>query len=538
MKKLVYLSMALVFLVALFPASASAHTEEDPMVVDLLAGQTKDIGDVLVWNNTETLYVKFVSEGDCFLEIHLQVDEDMFSPDILTKKGNPIPGQFEKSYSNGCFSEHTFTYNLADEGFTAGDNLLIAAHAALGREEAMTFVSNAGDTIYGPIYSDIQPTEWGLAGSAVRAYNWLGYTRDLNDPDQIPECTTNPISSLDWSWGFGLNPTNSPDIPGVHWISTAPNTEQWPVDSWRKVVESFEVPGYPIEGVLEVNADNYYVASNGETIGSDDNIFNGPETYTFYPVEGLNSLEFVTENWAQGSAANYCDQLRNPNGVTYKGTVSYYADGETAWGCGEDNCTDFDGKNWATYFMYTVQCTNVPNMVNGGFEEPVVNTSQGWDIFTSDQVGWTVAWAGEFSGAPTDSYLELHRGVNNWSPYSGQYAELDTDWQGPGSAGGEQASVRISQDIATCAGFDYTLQYAWSPRPNHGDNVLKVYVDGVEVASHTATGGSDTVWTESTVTFTASGSTTTIEFVEAGTPDSLGMFLDEVSVTLCDGSCP
>jgi hypothetical protein len=39
-------------------------------------------------------------------------------------------------------------------------------------------------------------------------------------------------------------------------------------------------------------------------------------------------------------------------------------------------------------------------------------------------------------------------------------------------------------------------------------------------------------------TVTATDWTTTLEFVETGTPDSFGMFLDAVSVTKCDGSCP
>jgi hypothetical protein len=340
------------------PASRAPNTEGvienaavTHTVVDLIAGGGggggTDIGDVEVWNDAEYLYVKFVSTSDCFLETHVAVANSL--DDIpQTKKGNPIPGQFPYSDPHACVTEKTYEIQLT---WPVGTNLVIAAHAATGLREAMTFVSEEGETVYGPINSDAMPTAWGTAVTAVRAYNWLGYTRDLNDPDQIPDCTSNPLSSLTWSWGFGLNPTHSPDIDGVLWISTAPNTEAWHVDSWRKFVETFEVPGEPIGGSLQVNADNYYVVSNGETLGADDDIFNGPETYDFYPMVGSNTLEFVTENWAQGSAGNYCDQLRNPNGLTYKGTVEYYADGETAWGAG----MDFPGNNWATYFGYTVQ---------------------------------------------------------------------------------------------------------------------------------------------------------------------------------------
>jgi hypothetical protein len=540
MKKVVYLLIAVSLMLALVPTMALAHTEDEPHKVTLLAGQTDPIGEVHVWNDADTLYVKFVYTGpDCgFLEVHLQVDEGTFSEDILTKKGNPIPGQFEKSYKpGGCFAENTFTYDLAAENFDCDDPLVIAAHAALGREEAMTFESNVGDTVYGPISSNDMPTDWGTAGSAVRAYNWLGYTRDLSNPDQIPACTTNPLSSLSWNWGFGLNPTYSPDIPGVLWISTAPNTEQWGVDSWRKFVESYEVPGYPIASSLQVNADNYYVVSNGETIGSDDDIFNGPETYAFYPMEGPNTLEFVTENWAQGSPTDYCDQLRNPNGVTYKGTVSYYADGETAWGCGTDNCIDFDGKNWATYFEYTVQCcTNVPNVVNGGFEEPVPATSQGWDIYDSgtEGLGWTVEWydgSTSYGGQtrPATAHLELHKSGTVVSSYEGnQYAELDTDWDGPGGGlNGEPASVRIYQDLDTCPGASYTLHFAWAPRPGYTSQ-LEVYWDGDPLGPFE--GGSG--WQQEEFPVSASGTSTQLEFVETGPSDSFGMFLDDVRVEI------
>jgi hypothetical protein len=547
MKRLVYLLIAVSLMLALVPAVASA----DEITVDLLAGQTEDIGDVKVWNDAEKLYVQFLYTGpDCgFLEVHLQVDkEGAWSEDILTKKGNPIPGQFEMSHKpGGCFTEHTFEYDLVGEGFDCDGTLWIAAHAALGREEAMTFESNVGDIVYGPISSNDMPTDWGTTGSAVQAYNWLGYTRNLGDPDQIPGCTTNPYSSPSWSWGFGLNPTYSPDIPGVPWISTAPNTEQWDVDSWRKFVENYEVPGYSIAGSLQVNADNYYVVSNGEVIGSDDNIFNGPETYAFYPMEGTNTLEFVTENWAQGSPTNYCDQLANPNGVTYKGTVSYYADGETAWGCGNDsaepNCHDFDGKNWATYFEYAVQCcTNVPEVVNGSFESPVVTATQGWDIYDSGYagLGWTVEWRADVPTSwggwtrPDPAHLELHRGVNNWLPSDGyQYTELDTDWNDHvGSLNNEPASVKIYQDLLTCPVETYVLTYAWSPRPGHGDNSMEVYWDGNLIATHSGSGGSNTNWTVETHSVTASVYTTRLEFVETGTNDSLGMFLDDVGVEI------
>jgi hypothetical protein len=180
---------------------------------------------------------------------------------------------------------------------------------------------------------------------------------------------------------------------------------------------------------------------------------------------------------------------------------------------------------------------NAANLItNGDFETPEVTTTQKWDIYDSGYsgLGWIVEWADSYVGAPDPAHLELHRGVNNWAPYEGsQHAELDTDWQGPGGASGEEASVRIYQDIDTCTTATYTVSYAWSPRPGESDNAIEVYWDGGLLATHSEDGSSNanTVWTlESHTGLSATGSITRLEFIETGTPNSLGMFLDAVSV--------
>ena len=330
--------------------------------VALLAGQTLEVGEVYIWNDIDNLYVKYViTDSDwCLIETHVHVGEELADFPLAGKQGNPVPGQFDYSDPHGCVPYYTYNIPLGD--WAGGcDELMIAAHAVVQKatrvDDILVFESEIGTSVFGPIYEvpDLG-SNWGDEGAAVRAYNWMGYTRDLSDPDQIPGCLTNPAVSTTWSWGFGnvFNPTYNPDIDDVIWISTAPNTEIWHVDSWRKFAQNFNVPGTPISGSIMVNADNYYLVSNGGEIGSDDNIFNGPETYSFLPVEGTNSLEFIVKNLASGSAGDYCAQLGNPNGLTFKGEVDYYYykyETETAWADG----TRFTLKgNWATYFYYTV----------------------------------------------------------------------------------------------------------------------------------------------------------------------------------------
>jgi hypothetical protein len=187
--------------------------------------------------------------------------------------------------------------------------------------------------------------------------------------------------------------------------------------------------------------------------------------------------------------------------------------------------------------VYNTAETEGELVVNGGFETPIVTASQGWDIFDSGTtgLGWTVEWYGgstSYGGQtrPEPAHLELHRGVNSWLPNDGyQHAELDTDWDGPGGGlSGEPASVNIYQDLPTSGGY-CNVKYSWSPRPAHSDNQLAVYWGGTQIGTHSGSGGSNTMWTDESYILTSTENDR-LEFIETATPDSLGMFLDSVSV--------
>ena len=189
-------------------------------------------------------------------------------------------------------------------------------------------------------------------------------------------------------------------------------------------------------------------------------------------------------------------------------------------------------------------------VVNGGFEEPVVTDAAQWDIFPDGTtgLGWTVQWRGDIPGSwgghtrPDPSLQELHHGVNGWLPHGGdQYAELDTDWDGPGGGlNGEPASVIIYQDLSTGAGCEYELTFYFSPRPGtpESDNNLEVSWDGTVLDTISRAGNSQTDWSEHTYTVTATGSTTRLQFTDLGDANSLGTFLDDVSVEEISCPCP
>ena len=197
------------------------------------------------------------------------------------------------------------------------------------------------------------------------------------------------------------------------------------------------------------------------------------------------------------------------------------------------------------------QCTWVSEcrqemVANGGFETPVVSQGAGWDAFdNAEMAGWSASWYGGSasfnSNVRPEPQVEMHRGVNGWLPPDGsrQYVELDTDWTGPvNDFSGEPASIALSQDIPTVIGNQYTVSWKHSARPNHANNHLQVVVGDTEVYnSGNVAGGSNTVWQTESRTFVATTDLTKISFIEIGMTDSLGMFLDDVTVS-CTAPSP
>jgi hypothetical protein len=137
------------------------HTEGAPFVNEDLIADGRDlaidVGDVLVWNDGNYLYVKYViTDSDwCLTETHLHVVESL--DNIHQKNGNPIPGKFpyQCSYNGsewvfqikkdgnpgaGCDAADpnltepclsTITYTIPLNGWEAETQLSIAAHAVL-----------------------------------------------------------------------------------------------------------------------------------------------------------------------------------------------------------------------------------------------------------------------------------------------------------------------------------------------------------------------------------------------------------------------
>ncbi|HEU4968768.1 PEPxxWA-CTERM sorting domain-containing protein [Sphingomonas sp.] len=77
----------------------------------------------------------------------------------------------------------------------------------------------------------------------------------------------------------------------------------------------------------------------------------------------------------------------------------------------------------------------------------------------------------------------------------------------------------------------YTLSFFYSARPNipSSSNGIDVLLDGVSIFNITGDGGAGTNWMEQTLSFSV-GSGAELTFAATGTSDSLGGYLDDISL--------
>lgn len=178
---------------------------------------------------------------------------------------------------------------------------------------------------------------------------------------------------------------------------------------------------------------------------------------------------------------------------------------------------------------------------NSQFEVPEVPGDGQWDIFDSPAGGWNVAWRSDIPGThqgaerPEVAHLEIHEGVVG-TPFQGdQYAELDTDWDGPGgSVNDEPASVTIYQDVPTTPGTTYEISFAWAPRPNTPaeDNHLAVEWGGTEVynSGQQSDPNPGIDWQVINIEVVATSTETQLRFTDLGEANSQGTFIDDIKL--------
>ncbi len=321
--------------------------------------------------------------------------------------------------------------------------------------------------------------------------------------------------------GSGILPGTWVTIPGAEWVWSSDSGDDTTVDKTEVFTQTFTIDGVVTSANLKLSADNGFVVKiNGTELDTKLAVEQNYLTVYDYDITSLvqsdnNTIEVTVKNFALGGSTF----SNNPAGVIFKATVT------------ADECQDPQPI-----------CNPELNLLkNPSFEAPEV-AANSWNIFDHGDHGtsgleWLVSWFGVTDiNAPAVAKAEIqHNGLNGWSASHGlQWTEIDSDWDGPsGSLNGEQASVSLSQDVPTIPGKTYQVSYDFKPRPGTAGSESKIdaLVNGVVQQTVDDTAGAD--WSSHTYTFTAVGNTTNVEWRDAaGSPNSLGAFLDNTSV-LC-----
>ena len=357
------------------------HAENAPFESILFAGQNIDVGTMSVWNDEENLYITYDTTGGWEMtETHLAVAGSL--PGIpQTKKGNPIPGKFpyqccydedegewvfqiKEGGASGatCDEDGNTNTNLTEVeyiiplsgigvgGVGADDILYIAAHAKVIR----------------PI-EDCWKTVWqiGDVEEIVVASGDPGWTGLSNYADEF-------------NWGDPAGPTTmglslvveKPDFTNPFIVGTT-LTDKFPYNSNDSILYNYATDfdvqwngSLAFGGLLTISWSPGSSASEKKVVSEGGII---PTTFTAggasKPGEGWFMDKYpLVEHSVAVSPLPSGDHIINFQHTQGDGTFWDWVllekpcvQEESAWAGTSVGQLPFDGKNWATYFTYTVQ---------------------------------------------------------------------------------------------------------------------------------------------------------------------------------------
>lgn len=336
MKKVFGIVLALVLTMSI-AVPASAHTQSEPYVVDLIAGQHYDAGSVSVWNDSENLYVQYAVDPGWNLGLTHLAASTSLSGIPQTKKGGPIPGKFK--FDKYLVGPGYYVVPLSKLKAGAGDELYIAAHGEVtaGSTGTPTLPAKAYMTVSAP-YPDA--------------------------PSYLPEILVSGGTELDGTYPGWCLDADKIIVSGVTYYNTTVHS------SYAALPEGMvEQPG---------NMDLLNWVLNQEYVGQPSP---SGGVYTYGDVQaaiwllvdnGLPRNTTSLGSWSQERtdeivAAAYASgegfipgcgdsiwiiiaPVINIQPIVIPLQIACGSD-ETVWAAGYD----FPGSNWAMYFTYTVQ---------------------------------------------------------------------------------------------------------------------------------------------------------------------------------------
>ena len=465
-------------------------TETNPEPFPLYAGQDMLVGEVLVWDDGEELCVRYelsedaLDEGWLLYETHLEVSTSL--PGIPQKNGNPPPGQFRYGDDELGGVEETEPYCIDFEdiiGFEEGDNLcdtniVIAAHAVVRKDvvscneigDVYGIESSTGKvwgvnmatqataeifTIGALAISNIGPNGLAYDGANGRFYYCEYYSPDgiadlyFWDGEEHLAGTlatgegSAGIANADFDGGkyYFINGKTDDlfevtfDADG--YIATvtklndiAGNAHGWTFDGdiavkdgvvygWGKcsIHGKYEYFTYDINLNIFSLIKTDLPSSQQLAFGLDGKLY-GHSFYDGSFVEINTGTGDVTELFNAGVKFTDCS-----SGAICEPIIEI----ETAWGAEDEGTEPFPGKNWATYFNYTIECP--PCMTPDG---ELTVTGTGWIAdyawcpckykYDLTDEGAPVALKGtvDISGAALAN-------TNDWSKYYAKFIISDSD---------------------------------------------------------------------------------------------------------------
>lgn len=391
--------MLLASMLSFAGTTVKAQTEEEPHV-DLLAGKSIDVGDVLVWNDEDYLYVKYETTGDWYItEVHLHVAT--YLKEIPQSNGNPVPGKFTYGEKGLWTQEYEFD-PIALNSWNPGTELYIAAHAkvmdvscyntailyGLERSNGKIYEIDVLTGTSTEIYDNEPPPPEGSATPNGLAYdpvnNRFYYTNYQNSPfklyfwdadtdtETVAGTISGQVAAADFWNGKYYYITGPPASDDLYEVTFGPDGT---IASDTKLADiAGGAHGWTFNGDIAVKDGVVYgwglcSASGHEYEFFTYDLVGGTFTWTKPSYQDSLQLAFgsngVLYGHRSGEAGAFYEVDTATGAVTMvtptPSPVHLYTDcasgkiceprTETAWGAG----TAFSGKNWATYFTYTVQ---------------------------------------------------------------------------------------------------------------------------------------------------------------------------------------
>lgn len=303
---------------ALAAALAFCTSVSAASTYSIYAGQDNFIGNAVVSNTGGTITIEFqINAPYEMVQSHVAVATSRDG--IPQRNGNAVPGQFEyQALHSPAVTSYTYTLPT---GYAVDTQLTLAVHAQVRT------VAEASPYAASGTFDFVQGTTQN--GGAVLP--------ERSDPDTglVP-------GGLFWSFGFGGQVVAEFDCP----IANGPGADL----SIREITNGYYPPESINVEVSETGAAGSWISLGSATNGRLSPGSGGPSvTASDFDLGALTSVRFVrltdTTNPAlYGSTADSFDL----DGVMALQTCYTYNSAWAGW-------SEFLGKNWATYFTYTLK---------------------------------------------------------------------------------------------------------------------------------------------------------------------------------------